>query len=265
MDDHRNFVSNRHPAARQVRPSNAVLRLAAALARDIRSNLDPLIMSKLHDAVLSPSPETSRKVIGALLADGIPAIDLADFYIPAIARELGDQWCSDELGFASVTIGTARLQSMLRALGPNWSDDNTNNKAAASVLLVVADEVYHTLGALVLGGQLRRKGLSVKLVLGGKPKEIAERVSRTQYQSVFISSSRGETLESLRLIVDAVKTAIQSPPPVVIGGTILEVETADAVTALTGADYATKNPDEAVRLCGLQSTLLPNARTKNGI
>jgi hypothetical protein len=39
---------------------------------------------------------------------------------------------------------------------------------------------------------------------------------------------------------------------VVIGGSILEVETEKNLKTLTGADHATKRPDEALRLCGLR-------------
>jgi methylmalonyl-CoA mutase cobalamin-binding subunit len=123
--------------------------------------------------------------------------------------------------------------------------------------------VYHTLGALVLGGQLRRKRLSVKLILGGRPNDIAERVSSTDYDCVFLSSSRGESLESLRRLVEAVKSATKTPPPVVVGGTILEVEQAETITTLTGADFATIIPDEALAFCGLNHITQNHVHSRN--
>lgn len=263
MDDHRNLDSNRHPEADEPRYVSASSHLAAAKVHDIANHLDPVVHVALYDAVLNPAPEVAKQVARKLIEEGVRAVDLADYYIPAVARDLGTEWTLDGLSFANVTIGVSRLQSMLRSLGPHWSGEGTGKEAAASVLLIVPQEVHHTLGALVLGGQLRRKGLSVKLVLGGKAHDIAERVARTHYDCVFISSSRGETLESLRRIVDAVKTSAQTPPPVVIGGTILEVETKETITARTGADYATKIPDEALRLCGLETTTQDDARTEN--
>ena len=263
MDDHRSLGSKQQIAADAPQTSNVAQRSAATFGLVSAENLDPAVLMQLHEAVLDADPECAKQAVRDLIANGIRAVDLADFYIPAVSRELGNQWCIDELNFASVTIGASRLQSMLRALGPNWSGEGTGKKAVASALLVVPQEVYHTLGALVLGGQLRRKGLSVKLVLDGKPRDIADRVANTVYDCVFISSSRGETLESLRRIVEAVKTSGRTPPPVVIGGTILEVETVETITALTGADFATQIPDEALRFCGLPFTSQDDARTEN--
>ena len=185
------------------------------------------------------------------VANGTLPEDIADYYVPELARDMGDQWCKDQLSFAGVTIGVSRLQAVLRALGPSWSSDNSSRPDAPSILLIVGHEVYHTLGAIVLSGQLRRKGLSVKLIMGGRAEDIADRICRTKYHGVFISSSCGETLESLRRIVNVVKTSMENPPPVVVGGTILDVEHAETIVALTGADYATKNPDEALETCGI--------------
>jgi methanogenic corrinoid protein MtbC1 len=265
MADHRNFGSNMRPAAQAPQQSPAARRAALAVVQDISLNLDTDVLLKLNDAALSPRPEDCKAAIHAAVAQGTRPEDLADFYIPALAREMGERWCVDKLSFAGVTIGVSRLQAMLRELDPHWASDDASGPEAPSLLLVVPQEIYHTLGAIVLSGQLRRKGISVKLVLGGKPKDIAERVLRTKYHAVFISSSQDVALESLRRIVAAVKTATKTPPPIVVGGSILEIETADSVTALTGADFATQIPDKALRLCGLKPTTHNDARVKHRI
>lgn len=239
-------------------------RVAEAVTEDISRHLDPVLFEDLKDAALSQNPEASRRAIKTALADGIRPEDLADFYIPALARDMGDLWCVDQLSFAGVTIGVSRLQAMMRALGPNWASDSATENENASILLIVPQEVYHTLGAIVLSSQLRRKGFSVKLVLGGKPEDIANRLSRTKFDAVFISSSAGETLESLRHIIDVIKTSSKEPCPIVVGGSILDVEKTDDVTALTGADHATKRPDEALRLCGLQQIEQNKAHVRGG-
>jgi MerR family transcriptional regulator, light-induced transcriptional regulator len=218
--------------------------------------LDPQVMSDMRNAALAASREDCSVVVQRALDSGIARDDLADFYIPALARELGDDWCSDGLSFASVTIGASRLQAMLRELGPEWAGDQSANPAAPSIMLIVAQDVYHTLGAMVLSGQLRRKGLSVRLMLGAEPSELAQKLAKTSYDAVFISSSSGETLESLRRIVYVIRASSRTSMPIVIGGTILEVETCYDVTALTGADYATTVPSEALELCGLTTKYL---------
>ncbi|MFO8128133.1 B12-binding domain-containing protein [Yoonia sp.] len=264
MANRQNFDARKKSAVQEARPDSTRRRVAATVVDDIRCNVEDELFAILKAAVLNPDPQVCRKAVRSSVTQGTRPEDLADFYIPAIARDLGDLWCEDQLGFANVTIGVSRLQAMMRELGPNWASDNASNPAAPSILLIVLQDVYHTLGAIVLTSQLRRKGYSVKLLLGSSAEVIAQRILRTTYNCVFISSSRGETLESLRRVIDAMKTSMNNPPPVVVGGSILEVETEEDITALTGADYATRIPSEALRLCGLQDMTLEAVRANGG-
>lgn len=254
MTDRRSLGANKRPAEPLARHGSTRRKASASIVHDIPREIDQALYDKLKSAALSDDPDSCLRVAKAAVANGIQPEDIADVYVPTLARDMGDKWCRDSLSFAGVTIGVSRLQSVLRALGPNWSGDNASGPNGPSILLIVGQEVYHTLGAIVLSGQLRRKGFSVKLVLGGAPENIAAQLCRTSFESVFISSSCGERLESLRKIVHVVKTSIENPPPVVVGGTILDVETAENVMALTEADYATKIPDEALEYCGLKVT-----------
>jgi methylmalonyl-CoA mutase cobalamin-binding subunit len=220
------------------------------------SQLDRQIMAAMRAAALSVNRDDCTAVLQHALQSGITRDDIADFYIPELARDLGTDWCTDMLGFASVTIGVSRLQAMLRELGPEWAGDQSSNPAAPSIMLIVGQDVYHTLGAMVLSGQLRRKGLSVRLMLGADLHDLALKLAKTSYDAVFISSTSGESLESLRRIVYVIRASSKTTMPIVIGGTILEVETHFNVTAFTGADHATIVPSEALELCGLTTKYL---------
>lgn len=213
--------------------------------------LDQGFLREMRDAALGADRGAGAVVIQRALDAGVARDDIADLYIPELARDMGIAWCEDNLSFAAVTIGVSRLQAMLRDLGPEWIGDQSTNPSSPTIMLIVGQDAQHTLGAMVLSGQLRRKGLSVRLMLGMPMGEIADRLAMTSYDAVFISSSRGETLESLRRIVDVVRKSTKKPLPVVIGGTVLETETAYDVAALTGADFATSLPSDALELCGL--------------
>lgn len=219
-------------------------------------SLDAAILQDLRAAVLGSDRLACVGVLHHALARGIARDDIADLYIPQLARDLGADWCEDMLSFASVTIGVSRLQGLLRELGPEWVGDQSSNPAAPAIMLIVGPDAQHTLGAMVLTGQLRRKGLSVRLMLGTQGHEIAQRLAMTTYDAVFISASLGESLESLRRIVNVIRASTKKSLPVVIGGTVLEAETPYDVIRLTGADYATQIPSEALELCGLTTKFL---------
>lgn len=264
MADHRNIdIKAKHAGpARRLTPSVAGPMLS--IVRKHSFKLNDAVYDALYQAALSLSPEDAVQAVKHALATGTAPEDIAEIYVPALARRMGDDWCVDQLSFAKVTIGASRLQTMLRSLGSCWSGDKGSDPDAPSLLLIVPPDVFHTLGAIVLGGQLRRKGYSVKLLLGGKAADIAENIDQNRFEAVFISSSMGETIESLRQIVDVIRASTRTPLPVVVGGTILEVETVENVTALTGADHATKIPDEALRLCGLKPTTHTTAQVLHG-
>lgn len=203
----------------------------------------------LHDAILSSDNKRGVAVVQDQLKSGLAATDIADIVIPRVSHLLGDQWCEDQIGFAQVTIGAARLQSLLRLLGPDWSGDRIGAPGAPTILLIVPENTLHTLGAMVLAGQLRRRGFSVKSLLGVTPADAAAHMGDARFEAVFISAAISDSLETLRQIVKSIHYADPGCTPIVIGGSI-EHCTGD-IADLTGADYVTSNLEEALRLCQL--------------
>lgn len=246
-------VSSDKPGDRVDALANRAFSVVANRTRRPTRPLDPGFLELMYDIALGSDGPGFAPVIAQMRDAGIRAEDVADHYIPALARSLGRMWCEDEMGFAGVTIGVARLQGLLRDLGPEWRADLVTNSDAPTVLVIVAEDVYHTLGAMVLSGQLRRMGLSVRLMIGANVTQIGSALRRVRYDAVLISASCGETFESMRRIVAEIKGSTSSPPPVVIGGTVLEtaLDLGADIRVLTGADYATSDPAEAFALCGL--------------
>lgn len=204
----------------------------------------------LHDAALNLLAESFVPVLEAMHADRITDQQIADHYLPAVARQLGEEWCDDQKSFAEVTIGVARLQRLLHDLGPEWRADVTDDGAAPAVLLLTGPSADHTFGAKIIAGQLRRHGLSVRLAVGLRPDQVTSLISTAPFDAVMISASPAESLAALRGIVNALKAGDSRGPPIVIGGGICASGT-DIKTA-TGADYVTSDIGEAIRLCGLQ-------------
>jgi methanogenic corrinoid protein MtbC1 len=208
---------------------------------------------QLQDAVAHGGSGAALAVIRRMVGGGVAPDDIADLYVPAVARRLGDQWCEDEIGFATVTIGVARLQGLLRDIEEMTGLQRAAEPEGASLLVVVTAGAYHTLGAMVLTGQLRRCGHAVRLMLGAEAEAVSSAVRQARFDIVLVSAAEGTRIEHLRTLVRSVKSATGSPPPVVIGGTVLEhaKEIGADILTLTGADHATSDPKEALRLCGL--------------
>lgn len=224
--------------------------------------LNKIFKKVLEDAARSADPKLCNAALIQMLRAGISAEEIADCYIPALAREMGDAWCDDSMSFAEVTIGVSRLQGLLRDLGPEWQSDKGARPNAPTVLLIVPQAEFHTLGASVLCGQLRRMGVSVRLLLDTSPEDVSLRVRAHHFDTVMISATKGVGLETLRKLVEAARTAQEAAPPVVIGGTLLELH--DNVVELTGSDFATNDLNEAITLCGLTISPRPVAQSAQG-
>jgi hypothetical protein len=117
----------------------------------------------------------------------------------------------------------------------------------------VAADIAHTLGGTVLAGQLRRRGLSVRLMVGARPEDLGPLLRQMRFDAVLLSASLGETLDSLRRLVDAVRLAVAASPPVVLGGTITATAglTPGEIKTQTGASLVTDDLDQALAYCGL--------------
>lgn len=192
--------------------------------------------------------ERDREV-ARILDSGVSIATLIDHHIPEAARRMGEAWCSDGMSFAEVTIGSARLQALLRDLARRDAVA-PRDLTAPQVLMVVREDDHHTLGAMVAMQQLRRTGIDVHLSMGQPDREILARIATRDFDMVMVSSSGSEKLESLGTFVENVHSYAQRAVPIVVGGTVLGENT--DVAAKTGADFATADPNEAVRRCGLR-------------
>lgn len=217
------------------------------------SLLSERFLDRLGRAVLSLEPGDRRDVVREMLDTGIRLEDIADFYIPEVARRLGAAWCEDGLGFADVTIGAARLQGLLKEIGAAARAEGPLDPDAPGVLVVVLADEFHTLGAMVLCGQLARLGISVKLAMGHDESDVLRTVAVGQFDAIFLSVSQDERLVPLRKLVENIRAASLRPLSVVIGGSVV-TRVAD-IKSRTGADHATTDAREALRACGLRISL----------
>lgn len=215
-----------------------------------RSPASETLILDLVDAARSGGETALNQAIAKLSRAGIPNEEIIDFYIPEAARRLGDDWCSDGLGFAEVTIGSARLQRAVRSLSapPRYAD--TVGDAERSVLVVVMEDHFHTLGAMVLAEQLRRLGVSVRLLLGETERRVLHTVASGNFDAIFFSVAVVERLAGLRELVEKTRDVSPDPVPIVVGGAVGHLGT--DVRKVTGADHTATDPREALRLCGLK-------------
>ena len=223
------------------------------------SLLSERLLHDLAEAVRDGDGSGRAEVVREMLASGLRREDIADFYIPEVARRLGAAWCDDRASFADVSIGVARLQGLVRMIGPDWFSDAHLDPDAPCILAVVFAGESHTLGATLLGAQLGRLGMSVKIVMDRNEARVLDVVARGKFDAVFLSVSQELQLAAVKVLVKKIRAVAVKATPVVLGGSVVTRVT-DAKTQ-TGADHATTDAREALRACGLTIST-PGARRR---
>ncbi len=218
-----------------------VARLVARGGRVMRA-ADPDLVQAIARAVGSGDPALYEALRPDLRRARIGDIDLVDSYFPAVARQLGCDWAEDRAGWAEVTIGMARLQSLVHQIGLDW--DGSTAADAESVLVILPEGEQHSFGVQVMAGQLRRQGVSVHLQIGPRPAALRSLVQERHYDCALISVGSEDRLDASRKLVKTLKDGSNGRLWVAIGGAVLE-RGAD-VLGLTGADIATNDPAEAL-------------------
>lgn len=213
--------------------------------------LSDSLVETLLDAVLGTEDDDRATLTRILRETKIGLDDVVDFYVPEAARRLGEDWHGNRRSFAEVTIGTARLQGLLREIVALRGDDYRRDASAPGLAVIVLENEFHTLGAMVVSQQLRRQGASVQMIIGQSEPEILQSVSQHEFDAILISVSRSECLASLRKLVEKLRQATYRQTPVVVGGAAIGDE--NEIRILTGADHVASDAKEALRKCGLKT------------
>lgn len=236
--------------------TQAIALMASRRAQN--GELDETALAHLEAAVFDADRGRRIAVVDAMHAAGLSDVDIVDRYIPETARRLGEKWHTDEMSFADVTIGVARLQAMVREIAVEWERSVESDPTAPCVLVVVRETEHHMLGASVLSSQFRRLGVAVRVVLCVSDDDVLAEAQSGEYDMIAISASSRENHFALRNLVGSLKELAGGDLKIAIGGSILDAH--EDLRNIVGADVATRDPAEALRTCGLRSSL-PTAET----
>jgi methylmalonyl-CoA mutase cobalamin-binding subunit len=111
---------------------------------------------------------------------------------------------------------------------------------SATVLLVLPKGEQHSLGAMVLAGQLRRQGISVQLQIGADPTGLRALAAERRFDCAMLSVACEERLVLCAKLVKSLKDGSGGRLWVAVGGAVLD-RSLD-IQRLTGADVVTNDP-----------------------
>jgi hypothetical protein len=229
--------------------SQVVSLLADRNARTVPELRDHLVEG-LIVASVSGAADAFAELLNELRRAKISLAALADIYIPAAAMRMGDAWLADEMSWLDVSIGTGRLQSLLREIGNAWVADQAGDAGQGTILLIVPDQEQHTLGPMVAMGQMRRYGVSVCLRIAPNHNELRSLMAARTFDGVMISVATQSKLPAVARTVTFLKTIAAAPTPIVVGGAVMS--SVEDLVSCTGADHASNDIGSALEAIGLK-------------
>lgn len=211
--------------------------------------LDEALLQQFMQVIVTGNLADIAQLRGEFRRLHVTPGSLAELYIPEVARRFGEAWLNDTMTFCEVTLGSARLQSLLRDLTSDFFDEEMDSSAGGVILIVVPDGEQHTLGGLTVAWQLRRRGVSVCLLLGPKLDAVRALVASRRFNGAFVSVGSSRHLNNLSELIRAMKSCESHSLMVAVGGSIAEAEHDEV--ARSGADIVTCDLDEALGIMGV--------------
>lgn len=237
--------------------SQVVSLLVDRNARGAMEMREPLVQAMI-DASISGSHHAFDSLLLEMRRSRVSLAALADIYIPEAARRMGAAWHADRISWMEVSIGTGRLQSLLREIGDAWFADQSTAEGQGTVLLILPRNEQHTLGAMVAMGQLRRFGVSVCLRIGPSPEDLRSLLEARDFDGILISVGTRERLPAVTEMITMLRSIRSHAPPILIGGPVLA--TVEDAASCTGADHAFREIGIALETIGLKSDALYTLR-----
>ena len=228
-------------AIRRIVARNAV---GVALIKDA-------FLDRLVGASVAPDPKAIRELLSEMRRAVIMPECIAEAYIPAAARKLGQGWQDDTLSFSVVTLGTSRLATMLRQVEHSSVEDDIDSLARPAVLVIVPPGEQHTLGASVLASRLRRMGLAVSTQLSPSMSDLSTLFERRRFSGAMISVGNLHRLEASNMLIRTLRSMVKGTMPILVGGALLDV--GHDVLFAREADLVTSDLDKALTFLGLDA------------
>ena len=229
----------------------AVEAISRLLTRDMTGT--GLVKDVYLDRLVKVACAPDGKAMTDLLADMRRAVVLpdriAEDYIPAALRKLGQDWEDDCRSFSDVTLGSARLAGLLRLVSNTSIDDDIGNRAQSALLIIVPSGEQHTMGSTVLASQLRRLGHSVCLRIAPSLTDLAALIGTHHFNGIMISVGNRTLVETVTMLVKTLRAMTKGNVPIVVGGALMDRE--PAALAQTEADLATGDVEQALAFLGL--------------
>jgi MerR family transcriptional regulator, light-induced transcriptional regulator len=213
--------------ALQAIPKVAQKRLSSSVGLPTRTRLAPPIsardVKKLCKATLADSFDEAQELMLALLSQGVTVESIAVDLIGPTSKALGEQWMSDDIGFAEVTIACGMLARLTHRLHDFSLLKSEQTQSNPLVLLAGLNGSQHSLGLSIAQVLMVERGFRTELQTAISESALLHRVSENWLDAVAISLGTEESVPAARRCIKQIRFMSKNKNIVVIAaGNVFE-------------------------------------------
>lgn len=216
----------------------AIGRLVARRMNGV-SELQAVLVNRMVELATGPELGAMDLLFDEFRVAHVSVDEMITQYIPEAARQVGAAWDADRIGFAQVTIAISRLQELVHAAQTLVTADSVDCANGATVLLIVPPGEQHTLGSLIVATELRRRGVSVRMLFAPGLSDLSRLMATTRFDAALITVGSMDRVEICAKLVKTLSSLTKGRMRVAVGGAIVS-QRAEAL-ARTGADLVTND------------------------
>lgn len=200
-------------------------------------------ISALVDIVIGNDLEAAAAYVLLLRDRGLAMETLFIELLEPTARRLGEMWDRDECDFIDVTLGVARLQTLLAVF--NETHNLPSLDARRHVLMAMAPGEQHYFGLAMVERFLLAAGWQVQTELSGTCEDIAEAARSKWFAVVGLTAGSDRQLDSLKSTIAQLRAQSQNQAiGIMVGGPMFTAK--PELAREVGADATAPNAPAAV-------------------
>ena len=201
----------------------ALRRLAGQSTKIQVEAIGPEKTELLHlcEALVGEDDTAAAKLIAAVHAEGVPAETVYLKYFAAAARELGEWWKQDRVGFWEVTVGIGRLMAIMHTMSHQFKPTVRYDHQSAVFASVPGEQ--HVLGLHMASDLFRKDGWDITVLSGLDHDQLVAEIERSNTRLIGLSMSGGHSLEALSKLVVALRICCPHARIIVSGQKIEEI------------------------------------------
>lgn len=261
QDDHSNFPSRgeRSTIGTSALAENAVSLLSK---RQTKTGVGArqFVLDYLLRSISGRTEFDAGRMLDELRGHRLSVDSVIDIYVPAVARLLGELWMENKMDFASVTVGSMRLQALLAVASSEALDFLRPADSSHYMLIAIPEGEQHTLGAFVLAAQLRRMGARVDVSFCERVPDMVSRVICDTPDMILFSASCKTTLATVSQLVLDISKVVPQQPLMAVGGHA--AQHSDLIEDMIGIDLVTSKAKEALAFVARHQKPKPNQAYK---